>query len=216
MSNKPLCDYYGCTNTANTTYGADYSPVCDTHRLWKPGAICARCGKPAKGWAMIDGERYCHEGVGATCFMEVSWKLAPLEAFRNRNRTPNKDAVRSASPGKSYADMSQSEAVQYLSGLDAETLERLGGFPDSDKAGVFTPDMAYAEGCRRGKQDATSESYEAGKQAEREHVSRVLHQLFKCVAVPDAYDPRDRTCNPLCPCDLPEKILRELERGEHE
>lgn len=37
---------------------------------------CGRCGKPAQGYAMIDGKRYCHEAAGATCYMKASWEMA--------------------------------------------------------------------------------------------------------------------------------------------
>ena len=41
---------------------------------------CARCGKPAEGFARINGKAYCH-GDGderyVTCYQHVSWD-APL------------------------------------------------------------------------------------------------------------------------------------------
>ena len=30
---------------------------------------CAACGKPAEGFAMINGERFCHPDEGPSCYM---------------------------------------------------------------------------------------------------------------------------------------------------
>ena len=30
---------------------------------------CASCGKPATGFAMINGERFCHPDEGPSCYM---------------------------------------------------------------------------------------------------------------------------------------------------
>lgn len=53
----------------------DSTQVCATHHnaFLARDATCARCGKPATGYAEINGKRYCHDGEGATCYMLQSW-----------------------------------------------------------------------------------------------------------------------------------------------
>lgn len=48
-------------------------PACqwdDQQREPSPPA-CALCDEPAKGHAVIDGQRYCHEEPGTTCYMKA-------------------------------------------------------------------------------------------------------------------------------------------------
>lgn len=46
--------------------------------------LCARCGQPAKGQAVIDSKRYCHDGDDPTCYMLESWELAGKPRFKAR------------------------------------------------------------------------------------------------------------------------------------
>ena len=47
----------------------------------KAARRCARCGNPAKGFAFINGERYCHgdhhaDGVApSTCYQQATWEI---------------------------------------------------------------------------------------------------------------------------------------------
>lgn len=47
------------------------------------GDICARCGKPAEGFATIGDDRYCHgDGPGPTCYMLQQWEDDRLPSTR--------------------------------------------------------------------------------------------------------------------------------------
>ena len=42
-------------------------------RMTEPN--CGRCGEPAKGYATIGEQRYCHDEPDPTCYMLASWEL---------------------------------------------------------------------------------------------------------------------------------------------
>ena len=41
--------------------------------------MCGLCGKPAKGFAVIDGVRYCHDDQDPTCYEVSSIGTAPIK-----------------------------------------------------------------------------------------------------------------------------------------
>lgn len=45
--------------------------------------ICAFCGQPAKGFAQINNDRYCHEDARPDCFQKAQWNkyVAPENRY---------------------------------------------------------------------------------------------------------------------------------------
>ena len=43
--------------------------------------LCARCGKRAVGFAFINDRRYCHDGIGVSCYMAATLEGHDLSPY---------------------------------------------------------------------------------------------------------------------------------------